>query len=98
MNSKTTLQILFRKLISCHDLTLSTQYCWRNTTRDCLKVNMWTYCVDRLQIVDGGNLAVQEARQNDEGKYQCVAKNTVGSRESQIAQLKVHGTKHEYFM
>ncbi|CAH1116112.1 unnamed protein product [Phaedon cochleariae] len=43
----------------------------------------------RLKLVDGFNLAITDAKTTDDGKYQCVARNTAGVRESAAAVLKV---------
>ncbi len=39
-----------------------------------------------------GSLQIKESQETDQGKYECVAENTVGTEYSYSAQLYVRGT------
>lgn len=43
-----------------------------------------------MHLVDGGSLVIQDATQTDAGRYQCIARNAAGTRESSIATLRIH--------
>ncbi|KAF5273665.1 hypothetical protein FQA39_LY07355 [Lamprigera yunnana] len=44
----------------------------------------------RVRIIDSGNLLINDIRRNDEGRYQCIAHNLVGYKETPVVLLTVH--------
>jgi len=50
----------------------------------------------RLSLMKQGSLRIEAAEETDQGKYECVATNTVGTEYSYSAQLYVRGRCHHY--
>ena len=55
-----------------------------------LRANLWCPLC-RVKVTENGDLVVRHVLPSDEGKYQCVAHNMAGTRESPIVPLSVHG-------
>ena len=47
--------------------------------------------VPRIRIDEIGSLVVQRVRKEDQGRYQCSAKNLAATRDSRPVRLKIHG-------
>ena len=45
----------------------------------------------RIQVLDNGNLVIQDAQKDDSGMYTCIAINIAGEKESTAARLTVKG-------
>ena len=50
-------------------------------------------CPHRITMEAEGSLVITKVDEDDDAKYQCVAKNVVGTRHSSKAQLSVLGNK-----
>lgn len=46
---------------------------------------------NRIKLVPGGSLRINDVRPNDAGRYTCIAENTIGTKESPPAILEVSG-------
>ena len=58
-------------------------------------IDLYHY-VDRIRILDNGNLVINNVKQEDVGEYQCFASNVAGTRESHPALVTVHGRFGQY--
>ena len=80
-----------------------TTYMYKHTTfRNTCKVIFYGffyiyYCMNFIlikKIIVSGSLQIRHSLESDEGKYECVAENSVGVAYSYGANLYVRGTDH----
>jgi len=50
-----------------------------------------------LKIEGDGDLVIEDVQDDDEGKYQCLAKNLVGTRSTDKVDLSIQGDYIMYF-
>ena len=55
----------------------------------------WRVCFNFAEFL--GQLQIAESEEDDKGKYECVAENSVGTQYSYSAQLYVRGKKRNTF-
>jgi hypothetical protein len=51
---------------------------------------------NRIRVEESGNLIITKLAASDQGRYVCVAQNTVGIRETSAVLLTVNGKRFEH--
>ena len=57
----------------------------------CFDIDSFFFSISRMSMEVEGSLVITNVKEDEDAKYQCLAKNVVGTRGSAKAQLSVLG-------